>query len=796
MKTAAPRPTEQRSHASLRRSLGERNFFRAVFGLAIFTSAFLLFQVQLLLGKFLLPWFGGTSAIWATCLLFFQLLLLAGYLYAHRISTSCRLRWQGKIHLAFLALSALWIVLAWYFWGSPLLPGPSWKPAPGAAPIAGILRLLVVSVGLPFLLLSSTGPLLQNWYAHLELSDQKKAPYFLYALSNAGSVLGLLSYPLFLEPVFRLSTQSWIWGAGFVFFGFCCAACAWQAHRSALRLEESHPVEESLAPTGDEAAATPRRWLWFTLPMLGSVMLLATTNLLTQDVAPIPLLWVLPLCVYLLSFVFTFHGTWYRRAIFHPLFAITALLAVLTLFRGAEMRIISQIAIFLALLFAACMVCHGELARTKPGARYLTSFYLLLSAGGAAGGIFVAIIAPSIFPTFWEYQLGLWAIAALLVLILFLDRGSWLHDPKPDLLVPVAFLTIVLVVPKYLVHARMITIPAQLTTAYNITLGALVCSCVWLALTGGPKWARRRKFRWYETTLGASFLLLTTALCMHLNKQNEYVHRGRNFYGAVAVYEHWDRDMINAAYEFMHGRIIHGIQLSKNRKLPASYYGEGSGARLALLTNPQRSIGPMRVGAIGLGIGTIAAYSRPGDVYRFYEINPAVIRLAQGEGGYFTYLTDAPARIEIAAGDARLSLEAEAARGDFQNFDVLLVDAFNGDSIPVHLLTKEAMALYLSHLRGPDSVIVVNATNLAIDLRPVVAGLAQKYGLKSALIRAPDHGGVFLRSDFILLTRGKSLDTPEIRQVGYPMRQDPTHRIADKRVWADDYSNVASLLLR
>ena len=772
---------------------GRKLFARLVFGLAIFASAFLLFQVQLLLGKFLLPWFGGTSAIWATCLLFFQVLLLGGYFYAHKISVSCRLSGQGKIHLLFLALSTLWILLAWYFWGSPLLPGPSWKPSPDAAPIAGILKLLLISVGMPFLLLSSTGPLLQNWYAHLELGAQKKAPYFLYALSNAGSLLGLLSYPLFLEPVFRLSAQSWFWGAGFGLFALCCAACAWQAHGSRLRPGEGQPMEESFAPGDKEATARPRRWLWFTLPMLGSVMLLATTNFLTQDVAPIPLLWVLPLCLYLLSFVFTFHGTWYRRGLFHPLFGITALLVILALFRGTNMRIISQVGISLAFLFAACMVCHGELARTKPGARHLTSFYLLLSAGGAAGGIFVAIIAPSIFPAFWEYQLGLWAITALLLVILFLDRGSWLHDPKPDLLVPVAFLTVVFAVPKYLAHARIIRIPAQIASAYNIGLGLLIVVCVWLAFTGGPNWARRRKFRWYEITSIAIFLFLSTASCLQLNKDN-HAYRERNFYGAVAVHENWDRDMLHLAYELMHGRTTHGIQLTEKRKLPASYYGESSGAGLALMTNPQRAVGSMRVGAIGLGIGTIASYARPGDVYRFYEINPAIIRLAQGKGGYFSYLRDAPAAIEIAAGDARLSLEAEAARGDFQKFDVLLVDAFNGDSIPVHLLTKEAMALYLSHLRGPESVIAVHVTNRAIDLGPVVAGLAQTYGLKATLVRAPDRGGIFLQSDFILLTRGKALDTPEIKQAGHPMLQDPAHRVPENRIWTDDYSNVVRLL--
>ena len=273
----------------------------------------------------------------------------------------------------------------------------------------------------------------------------------MYALSNAGSVLGLLSYPLFLEPAFRLSTQSWIWGTGFVFFALCCAACAWQAHRSTLRPEESHPVEASLAPADDKPAATPRRWLWFVLPMLASIMLLATTNLITQDVAPIPLLWVLPLCLYLLSFVFTFHGRWYRRGIFHPLFGLTALLAVLALFRGMDMRITSQIGVFLALLFAACMICHGELARMKPSARHLTAFYLSLSAGGAAGGLFVAIIAPVIFPTFWEFQLGLWLIAVLLIFILILVVLAAVFSGNPGALVPVALGVVFVIVTPLLI---------------------------------------------------------------------------------------------------------------------------------------------------------------------------------------------------------------------------------------------------------------------------------------------------------------------------------------------------------
>src|SRR5882762_1047684 len=454
---------------------------RLAFGLAIFTSAFLLFQVQLILGKFLLPWFGGTSAVWTTCLLFFQVFLFAGYLYSHRISTSIGLNRQGPLHLVFLAITTVWILSAWYFWGSPFLPGVQWKPVPGSAPVLGILKLLLLGVGLPFLLLSSTGPLLQNWYDQTFRNERNEPPYFLYALSNAGSLLGLLIYPVMLEPVFGLGSQSRIWGTGFVFFILCCASCAWIAHRSSQASRDRLPIRPDRSAKSEIPASAPRWCLWFALPALGSVMLLATTNLLTQDVAPIPLLWVLPLCVYLLSFVLTFHGRWYRRAIFHPLFVITAALAVISLFRSMEMRITSQIVIVLSTLFAACMVCHGELARIKPPARHLTSFYLLLSAGGAAGGIFVAIIAPTIFPTFWEFQIGLWATAPLLIIVLVLDRTSWLHDSKPDLLIPFGFLTLAFMLPKYLAHARLITIPQSLLLAYNIGLGMMICLCVWLA---------------------------------------------------------------------------------------------------------------------------------------------------------------------------------------------------------------------------------------------------------------------------------------------------------------------------
>ena len=779
------------AEASRERMAGRAS--RLVFGLAIFSSAFLLFQVQLILGKFLLPWFGGNSAVWTTCLLFFQVFLFAGYLYSHRISTSFGLNRQGRLHLVFLAITTLWILFAWSFWGSPFLPSVQLKPVPGSAPVLGILKLLLLAIGLPFLLLSSTGPLLQNWYDQIHRNERNEPPYFLYALSNAGSLLGLLSYPIILEPSFGLGSQSRIWGAGFASFVLCCASCAWIAHRSSHASRDGLPITPNPSAKSAIPASAQRWWLWFTLPALGSVMLLATTNLLTQDVAPIPLLWVLPLCVYLLSFVFTFYrSNWYFRGLFHPLFAITALIAVIALFRGTDMNVFKQIGVFLVMLFTACVICHGELARIKPEARYLTAFYLTLSVGGACGGIFVGIIAPLVFPAIWEYHIGLWAIAALLVFILFLDKDSWLHEPRPDPWVPMTLFATIYLIPKYLARIGMITIPIQIVPVYNGGIVVVVLILAWLAFRGGPQWARRRVLRWYEITVGVSFLLLSTALYAHLTSQKgRLLYRERNFCGALSVYQNWDNDMLHSNFTLMHGRITHGLQVEQDRKLATTYYDEKSGAGLALTTNPRHAAGGMRVGAIGLGAGTLAAYSRAGDVYRFYEINPAVIRLAQGSAGYFSFLKDAPAQIEIASGDARLSLEAEAARHDFQNFDVLIVDAFNGDSIPIHLLTSEAMKLYVSHLHGRDSVIAVHISNLAVDLAPVIANLAKLYRMKGTLITTEVDSGVILPSEWILLTRGNSLNAPEIQRVGKPMLAF-TNRETD--VWTDDYSNVLSLL--
>jgi hypothetical protein len=790
----------QRLDTEAPRGCTDRPSSRLIFGITIFTSAFLLFQVQLILGKFLLPWFGGTSAVWTTCMMFFQLLLLSGYFYSHKISISFDLNRQGRLHLGFLALSAVWILCSWSAWGSPFLPGVQSKPAIGAAPILGILEVLLLSIGLPFLLLSSTAPLLQKWYDQLDSGDRSESPYVLYALSNAGSLLGLLSYPIILEPVFGLKSQSRIWGAGFSFFILCCAICAWKAYRWPLVSRNRAPDALELPTARVTTGPTWQPWLWFTLAALGSVMLLATTNLLTQDVAPIPLLWVLPLCIYLLSFVFAFQrNSWYFRGLFHPLFVLVVGMTLIALFRGTQIGVFRQIGIFLSMLFVACMVCHGELARIKPETRYLTAFYLTLSAGGAFGGIFVGLIAPLIFSGVFEYQIGLWTIALLVSLILFLDKDSWLHNPKPNAWVLFALFAILYLGPEYLKRVGLIIIPKQIVSAYNVGIIGMVLILIWLGIVSNTQWIRRQVRHCYKVTVLLGLLLLSVALYAHLTAQKGgCVYSARNFYGALVVYQNWDDDMLNSSFELMHGRITHGIQLEQHREVPTTYYDKKSGAGLALTTNPQRAAGSMRIGVIGLGIGTVAAYSRRGDVYRFYEINPAVIRLAQGAEGYFTFLRDSPAEIEIVTGDARLSLEAEAARHAFQNFDVLIVDAFNGDSIPLHLLTREAMKLYLSHLRGLDSVIALHISNKTVDLAPVAAGLAELYHLNAARITTEfdSSAAPAVPSNWILLSRGNSLDMAEIRRVGKPIFRAFAKGGGDRAdAWTDDCSNVVSLLV-
>ena len=667
-----------------------------LYAVTIFLSAFLLFQVQPLIAKMILPWFGGTAAVWTTCMLFFQLLLLAGYVYSHAY-VSRRIPARRQVHIALLALAATSL---------PLAASAAWTPMGGEDPIWRILGLLATSVGLPYFMLSTTGPLVQAWHAR---AHPGTTPYRLFALSNLGSMLALLSYPLLVEPTLPLGKQAAIWSAGFVLFALLCGVLAWRT-----------PGNDARTSDTDEAArpGLQLQALWVALAACASTLLLAFTGHMTLNIAAIPLLWVLPLALYLLSFVLCFEASgWYRRWLFLPLLA-AGLAAVCVTFTRSNPSIWILIPLYSATLFVACMVCHGELARTKPHPRYLTRFYLMLALGGALGGVLVGLVAPDVFDELYELPLGMVALCVCVGLALLRDRESVFHG-RWGMGVRLGFL------------------------ALTVALGAQL----------------ERTTREHSADLRVTL---------------------RNFYGVLNVRDSGEGP--DAMRVLSHGTIIHGKQFleEKRRDLPTTYYGVTSGVGLAILD--ARSRGPVRIGVVGLGAGTLACYGRAGDLVRFYDINPQVVELARSE---FSFVKDSPAKIEIALGDARLSLEREAPH----NFDVLVLDAFSSDAIPVHLLTVEAFRVYLRQIK-PGGILAVHISNRYLDLAPVVHQSARALSLE---LREIDNGddddaGVY-RSDWLLLSRSSAaFDGPLLRD---SQRIDSEPRV---RLWTDDYSDLYHIL--
>ena len=695
----------------------------------IFLSAFLLFQVQPLISKQILPWFGGTPAVWTTCMLFFQVLLLGGYAYAHVVSARLGQRRQMAVHLALLAAALLFL---------PIAARAAWKPAGSEDPAWRIWCLLAATVGLPYFLLSTTGPLLQVWFG---LTNPGASPYWLYALSNGGSLLALLSYPFVVEPALPLRAQVTAWSLGFVGFAGLCGYAAlrtWRlgaagADEGRARLLPSRDSEsEAAQPVGAVREPPLRppvatRLLWVALPACGSLLLLAVTNQMCQDVAVVPFLWVLPLSLYLLSFILCFGSArCYSRLLFW--LALGGAMAVMcTLMRrGAEASIRWQVVGYSASLFVCCMVCHGELVRLKPSPRHLTSFYLAIAAGGALGGILVGVVAPRVFPAYLELHVGLFACCLLAI-------AAFWRDVKP--------------------HRH---------------------------------WRRRPVVMFCVPALLAALGLLSFELSRDVARTlagNVWV--SRNFYGVLRVTDRGDGP--TAIRILRNGRIIHGSQFlaPERRRIPTYCLGEDSGAGLALRHYPRRS--GLRVGVIGLGAGTLAAYGLKGDHYTFYEINPGVKRLATQS---FTYLADfgaAGGSWEIEMGDARLSMERQVP----QHFDILVLDAFSGDAIPVHLLTKEAFGIYLRHLTR-DGVIAVHISNLYLDLYSVVRKAADHFGLETALISGALHvQTATVPNDSVLVTRNREfLARDPIRSA----RREQSAALRRIRLWTDDYSNLFQIL--
>jgi SAM-dependent methyltransferase len=675
-----------------------------LYALTIVVSAFLLFQVQPVIAKIILPWFGGSAAVWTVCMLFFQMALLLGYLYAHALVRYLKPRTQMLVHAGLLLVSALAL---------PIYPNPSWKPLGGEEPTLRILGLLAMTVGLPYFLLSTTGPLLQAWYAR---RFRGAMPYRLYALSNAGSMFALLSYPVLFEPVFTTHQQAWMWSAAYGVFVVLCGV-------TAMRSGNAAAAETVVEPEAVEKPSAKLYLIWLLLPAVASLLLLAITNHLSQNVAAIPFLWVLPLSIYLLTFILCFEGSgWYRRNPYLQLLAVAlgAMAYALSVDSTGSVPIRVMVPLFSMGLFTCCMVCHGELARLKPDPRYLTHFYVMIAAGGALGGLLVGLLAPHLFNAIYEMPLGLVACAALVV---------WVLRQDPEL--------------KWFQRWRQ---PAPIVAA-----------------------------------------VLTVALAVFVGLQIRDSVRGsremvRNFYGGLRVRDSGPATQLDATRTLTNGTINHGEQFLNpaRRDQPTTYYGPDTGVGLAI--REKGKAGAIRVGVIGLGTGTLAAYGRLGDYYRFYEINPLVLRLARTE---FSFLGDCKAKVDVAMGDARLSLERESP----ENFDVLAVDAFSSDSIPVHLLTLESMLLYFRHLR-PDGVLAVHISNRYLDLEPVLAGETRATGKLARVVDTEDDDtqDVF-GATWVLITSPASGFHGEELTNSTAIESKRTVRL-----WTDDYSNLFRIL--
>jgi hypothetical protein len=734
----------------------------------IFVSAFLLFLVQPLIARQILPWFGGSAAVWTLCLVFFQVVLLLGYFYADRLSRR-PLRTQAVLH-ALLLLAACAML--------PVIPDAAWKPTGQGDPAAGVLAVLAATVGLPYLAVCTTGPLVQSWVARLHAGAELRQAkvYRLFALSNLAALAALVVYPFVLEPVFALRVQAVAWSAGFGLFAVLAIASV----VAVVAVEKARPAQAGAeAAAASAAPAAPLSWrdqlLWLVLAALGTVALLAVSAFITQDIASVPMLWIVPLALYLLSFVLCFDSDfWYRRWLFWP--AVLLLTPVMGWYLNTPQRslpIAAAIGLYCAGLFAICMFANGELARARPGPARLTRFYLLLALGGAVGGLFAGVFAPHFFNGYWELPASL-AVPGLVMLWLARARQQWVW-------LVFAFAVVL----GFGAFLKMDAVAVSLNV-FHAAVAALACFAVGYTAWRARAWAAGAGLAGALAAAAVAWLSVSSVL----EADNRTLLRVRNFYGALRVEQFGIPGALTSSRRLMHGVISHGEQVmgAIYRRLPTTYYGPQSGAGVALRAN---RAAPQRVGVIGLGVGTLAAYGRAGDTMRFYEINPLVTAAARA---HFTFLADSAAHVEVVPGDARLLLQQELDAQGPQRFDVLVVDAFSGDAIPMHLMTREALALYLRHLK-PTGVIAFHISNRHLDLAPVLKRLGDDAGLQALRVRfEPERGNATLEhtSDYVLLTRdARFLADPMVRERAEPMEAASGARAA---LWTDDFSNLLGVL--
>ena len=765
-----------------------------LYAVAIFTSAFLLFQIQPLISKCLLPWFGGSPAVWTTCLLFFQTVLFAGYAYAHWSNNRLPPRQQAIVHVAVLLFALILM---------RVLPGENWQPTGAERPIPQILLILTTCIGLPYFVLSATGPLLQAWFAR---AFPGSVPYRLYALSNIGSLLALASYPFFFEPKFNLRSQAQLWTGGFVIYAALCAYIAWRISSAGQLVPDNSQRPQSRPPAPPDLQRPPHPALyafWLILAAFASVVLIATTNHISTDIAVMPLLWIVPLALYLITFIIAFdRPAWYRRV---PV----ALVAIVSIYATAathhfgmgfsmfyDLGTIGLIASYFGdpagpppmihittahflitnftALFAICLLCHGEIVRTRPAPRYLTSFYLMISAGGALGGIFATIVAPLLFTTYLEWD-------------------------------------------------------AALFIACLASLAIVTWACVNRLARGrsvNPKQFRSSPSRY--ALPGVAVLVLVLLSLDVLIDVSELLHSGiknvrwsdRNFFGTLIIRENDPDDENWRRYDLFHGTTTHGSQfISKSRRRePTTYFSHQSGVgRVIDYFHKHLPPGELRLGVVGLGAGTLAAYPASGESITFYEINPTIIELAES-GEWFSYLRDCRARgahCDIRLGDARLTLQRELTTSYSPPIDreghpatqpakrkpsyhVLILDAFSGDSVPAHLLTIEAFELYLATLAtnsnsdgkpAESGAIAVHISNRFLDLEPVVRAAALRFQLLPLAFYTQDDPAHDIRgARWIIVTHNAAL-AAELRNIATPVEI-----YGDPVLWTDDRSSIFELI--
>jgi len=736
-----------------------------LYAATIFLSAFLLFQVQPLIAKIILPWFGGSAAVWSAAMLFFQLVLLAGYAYAHVSIRFLKAKSQVATHIVLLAASCALL---------PIVPSETWKPSEVGDPTLRILMLLIATIGLPYFLLSSTSPLLQAWYVRTSGSGM---PYRLFALSNFGSMLALISFPFLVEPNLTSRHQAYAWSIAYVAFALVCARSAWSSR------QDSEPVGQvpDLPPANKPIFLD--LIIWVSLAAIASVLLFSITTHLSQNVAPIPLLWVLPLALYLATFMLAFESDkiYHRGVMFVLLIPVFYYMARDLYEDSGNLHIKYLIPIFSAGLLVCCMLCHGELARRRPAPRYLTLFYLMVSLGGALGGTFVTLIAPRIFKSLLELPLAIGACAIVAALVM--GDSAFKRPPRA---VTILFAVVSLAgVAAALILPVTVGSPPVLALHFKQALAAAACSILGaVILFYGTDhrighWALR------------FVLLLSVGLYLGFlgQKENEK-ERGyrlvvRNFYGVLHIRD----DLSTAEDEYslrtlFHGTINHGSQIldQELRYKTTAYYGEHSGVGRAIRALQRR--GPVRIGVVGLGAGVLSNYGRTGDFYRIFEINPLVETIAQTQ---FSFYPHSPADKRILMGDARLTME----RMDSLQLDLLAVDAFSSDAIPVHLLTREALEVYFRHLK-PDGILALHISNRYLDLEPVCQRGAELFHKQAMTVYDEGDEAPYLSSsNWVLVTSDTTILLDNFFDDAMITPSKPKKGF---RAWTDDYSNVFQIL--